>query len=257
VTWLRWSCSTARLPGAHDSGQGNVYVEAARHDRRAGNDIWVPGAITVDSDGTTTCTASPRYASPRSGNNVNNYIIAENDAGGLPGVILSYAQLVNPSRFGRPIEVRPERITRPVTPVQPCPVGGNRVTRAPIDHRYNCKATYPSSLDIAGCPTPQATRTATTSTNSSPLTGVRARTPTSRDDRSILAGHVQRLPAPGEPTDTCQINSAVSIDLGSGNWFINCPNTGGSGNTPGFRLSNNGARFSAGPGDIVFAGGVR
>jgi hypothetical protein len=239
------------------SGQGNVYVEAALTTDDAGNDIWVPGAITVDSDGTTNCTANPRYVIAPSGNNVNSYIIAENAPAGSPGVILSYAQLVNPSRSVDPSTCGPNGSPTTGTPVQPCPVGGNRVTRAPIDHRYNCKATYPSSLDIAGCPDAASNPNGDyidqlvaayegTSANP-PLTGIPA---------VFSPGTFNVYPRPGEPTDTCQINSAVSIDLGSGNWFIDCPNTGGSGNTPGFRLSNSGASFSAGPGDIVFAGGV-
>jgi hypothetical protein len=227
------------------SGQGNVKVKAAQITDDDGNLIWVPGAITVDSDGTTDCSANPRYAIAPSGGNVNSYIIAENAPGGAPGVVLSHAQLVNPTRSADPTKCGPNGSPTDTRPLQPCPVGGNRVTRAPIDHRYNCKASYPTGLGIPAC-SDAASGGAHIDELQARLGGVGVTPP---------AGF-QVYPRAGEPGDTCNINNTVTINLPAGNWFINCPNTGGSGNSPGFRMNDGGARFTIDAGEVVFAGWV-
>jgi hypothetical protein len=239
------------------SGQGNVFVQATQVLDGDGNLVWVPGVITVDSDGTTNCSSNPRYTIAPLGNNVNSYIVAENTPDGAPGVLLSHAALVNPTRAADPAKCGPNGSPLSTRPVQPCPVGGNRVTRAPIDHRYNCKSDYPG-LDIVGCPG------AATNPGSNYIDQLRAHhgafqnasIPTSA---AFLGGGFNVYPADyggTTPTNPCVFNSATTVTLPAGNWFINCPNTGGSGNTPGFRMNNGGAVFEAGPGEIVFAGSL-
>jgi hypothetical protein len=249
------------------AGQGHVLVKAVQVPDASGTPVWVPGAMTIDSDGTGNCSnnsSQQNYYTLNSGGqgstNIAQYIIAEGTVDGAAGVILSHAALVNPdtpNRGFRASHCGAYTTARDSTPVQPCPVGGNRVTRAPIDHRYNCKATYPG-LDILGCPG-AATNPGTNyidqlrahylgfSNSAIPASGI------------FLGGGVSVYPDDYTgtlPSDPCLLNSAITITLDPGNWFINCPNTGGSGNTPGFRMSNNSARFTAGPGEIVFAGGL-
>jgi hypothetical protein len=233
------------------SGQGNVTVQATQVQDSNGNNVYVPGAITVDSDGTDTksCNNVPRYTIAANTQGLgSSWIIAENTPDGAPGVLLSHAASVNPARAVDPADCGPNGTPTNVDPVQPCPVGGNRITRAPIDHRYNCLASYPS-LGIVGCPD--------ASSGGDYIDQL-------RDDYEGFANS----PVPSglsvyptdyngtTPTNPCVFNSATTVTLPAGDWFINCPNTGGSGNTPGFRMSNAGAVFQAGPGQIVFAGAL-
>jgi hypothetical protein len=240
------------------SGQGNVLVKATQVADSNGDLVWVPGAITVDSDGTTDCSSNPRYAIAPLGNNVNSFIVAENTPDGAPGVLLSHAALVNPTRSVDPAVCGPNGSPLSTRPVQPCPVGGNRITRAPIDHRYNCKVSYPSALDIVGCPgaptNPNGDYIDQLDDNYAAFSN--ASIPTSP---AFLGSGFSVYPTDylgTTPTDPCFFNSATTVTLPAGNWFINCPNTGGSGNTPGFRMNNAGAVFQAGPGEIVFAGAL-
>jgi hypothetical protein len=253
----RTGCQVLESDGGGSGPPGGVIVEAAEIEDDQGNPVSVPGAITVDSDGRT-CGAN-RYAIQPS-NSTNTRMIAEGTLDGVKGVILSHAlfgdfpeKSHNPNRcsddYSMPTSSRP---------LQPCPVGGDRVTRAPIDHRYNCKATYPGvTPPIAGC-----SQAAVNSGGDyidqllDAFEGFSAENiPTSG---AFISGDFKVYPDEYEgetPTDPCRFNSATSVDLGTGNWFIDCPNEA-NGQQPGFRMSNIGASFTAGPGEIVFAGGV-
>jgi hypothetical protein len=234
------------------SGQGNVIVKSTKVQDSNGNDVWVPGAITVDSDGTTNCASNPRYVIAPLGNNVNSFIVAENTIDGAPGVLLSHAQLANPTRAVNPAVCGPNGSPLSTRPVQPCPVGGARITRAPIDHRYNCLWSYPSSFDIVGCPGADPTNPTGDYID-------QLRTKYVGFSNSSIPGGLSIYPdnyTGPTPTDPCTFNSATTVTLPAGNWFINCPNTGGSGNSPGFVMQNAGAVFEAGPGEIVFAGAL-
>jgi hypothetical protein len=240
------------------AGQGNVLVQATQVTDGDGNQVWVPGAITVDSDGTTrndgtqTCQVNSYAIDANTQGAGSSWIIAENTPDGAPGVLLSHAALVNPAKAVDTSKCGSNGSDRSTRPVQPCPVSGNRITRAPIDHRYNCKTTYPSALGIVGCPG------AASNQNGDYIDQLRTR-----------LGGFASTPIPSgfsvyptdylgtKPSDPCVFNSPTTVTLPAGNnWFINCPNTGGSGNQPGFRMNNNDAVFEAGPGEIVFAGSL-
>ncbi len=108
------------------------------------------GRIAADSDGTGS-NCGPKYVvEPNSSETVR--------ADGEPGCPGELAPLGSGRGCGE-IE-----IFAPGTPgcnPPACRTGGNiapdpeplneRVTRAPIDHRYNCKPSYPASYDIVGC----------------------------------------------------------------------------------------------------------
>jgi hypothetical protein len=236
-------------------GQGHVIVEAVDVEVDDGTVVEVPGVITTDSDGSGSCGGSTPYVIHSSGNNVNNFIVAEGTADGAPGLIFSHAlQGANAFRSHEPPpRCGPNNPSLTANrPVQPCPTSGNRLTRERIDHRYNCKPSY-SGLGtnhpgIRPCPA-AGPDTDHIDRLRSALGGT-----TPPANGAFISGTYDVWPT--NPSD-CSLNSAVDIDLGPGNWFINCPNQGGAGGPNyGFRMQNDSANFSAGPGEIVFAGGV-
>jgi len=146
----------------YTSGQGKVTVS------------WfmdTPGFIVVDSDGSKTgnpnaCIGASNWTIDSKGNQ-NGWIRAIPTPSGIPSVILSYALSgafgSNPARAydvgDLTSAVDPADITDPVELLMPQTwfrlyptpsFTSQRITRAAIDHRYNCKAAYldyPLDLD--------------------------------------------------------------------------------------------------------------
>ncbi len=134
------------------SGQGKLTVSYFNE---------TPGFIVVDSSASKTTNPN------RCGNNIysidskgnqNGWIRAIPTPSGIPSAILSYALSGDPSALAvnayDPADltspVDPADISDPTEPVSsyfrlyPQPIGvSRRITRAPIDWRYNCKAAYP------------------------------------------------------------------------------------------------------------------
>lgn len=123
-----------------------------------------PGIIAADSDGSGACGASAPYIMEAQANGNQRWIRAlpVPGSGGARSAILSYAlsgragtvpgNAFNPADLTTPID------TTLMDPGDP-PASGfqlypeptfrsDRVTRAPIDHRYNCKSSYPDYLGI-------------------------------------------------------------------------------------------------------------
>jgi len=141
------------------SGQGAVTVSFFED---------VPGIIAVDSDGSktsnpNTCGSPNRYTIDANNNSLN-WIRAIPTPDGIPSVILSYALSgapgANPAKSYEEADVTspgdatsdaPETWRR----LYPRPTSTERrITRAPIDWRYNCKPSYLPYLgviEVAGC----------------------------------------------------------------------------------------------------------
>ena len=145
----------------YTSGQGKVTVS------------WfmdTPGFIVVDSDGSKTgnpnaCIGASNWTIDSKGNQ-NGWIRAIPTPSGIPSVILSYALSgafgSNPARGYDPGDltspVDPADITDPAELLMPQTwfrlyptpsFTSQRITRAAIDHRYNCKLNYPDyPLDL-------------------------------------------------------------------------------------------------------------
>jgi len=138
------------------SGQGKVTVSFLPPN--------TPGFIVVDSDGSKTnnpnaCIGASNWTIDSKGNQ-NGWIRAIPTPSGIPSAILSYAVGANPARaydsgdLTSPVD--PADITDPDEPPStwfrlfPKPsFVSQRITRAAIDHRYNCKLVYPDyPLDV-------------------------------------------------------------------------------------------------------------
>jgi len=143
----------------YTSGQGKVTVS------------WfmdTPGFIVVDSDGSKTgnpnaCIGASNWTIDSKGN-LNGWIRAIPTPSGIPSVILSYALSgaagSNPARAYDVGDLTlpavgitdPDELLMPQTwfRIYPTPsFTSQRITRAAIDHRYNCKGSYPDyPLDL-------------------------------------------------------------------------------------------------------------
>jgi hypothetical protein len=146
------------------SGQAKVFV-MPRGDR--------PGIITVDSSATERSSSVPverrcvqttqdfaidaigTQNSKIQAGGVNEFDCAINN-----GLIFSYALMPggNGAQSYENIDVDGCRVV-------PRPVGAHRITRAPIDHRYDCKASYPSYFGFPVAPCKDAGSTAPYITN--------------------------------------------------------------------------------------------
>lgn len=123
-----------------------------------------PGVIVTDSDGSGACGASSPYiidvqavgnqrwirALPVPGAEGARSAILSYALSGQPGAVASKAY--NPADLTTPIDPSLVAMTDPVESrfqLYPTPTfRSQRVTRAPIDHRYNCKGAYPSYLGL-------------------------------------------------------------------------------------------------------------
>jgi hypothetical protein len=221
----------------YTSGQGGVTVTHYQDS---------PGLIVVDSDanggsGSNACSAN-RYAIDAQGN-TNGWIRAlpVPAPDNIPSAILSYALSgrtgTNPARAYDPAD-----LTSPATGVDPSdppetwfrlypepqPVS-RRITRAPIDWRYNCKSSYSDYLGwipIDPCPLPTAAH----------IDALRG----SYGTNIAPAGFEVWTADSGEG---CMVGSDVAV---TGDWYVDCPG--------GFVVQDVSVTFSGG--DVVFEGDV-
>lgn len=213
------------------SGQGAITVNFF-------NDV--PGIIAVDSDGSQgppSC-GNNKYTIDANDNSLN-WIRAISAPGDIPSIILSYALSgavgADPTKSYDPADVLgpgnatsdpPEtwfRLHPRPTPTE------RRITRAPIDWRYNCKPSYLDYLgfvEVDGCtntPAPHIDNLRSSSQYGGP---------------GNPPGFFQRW------TDTypCSVTGPITE---SGNWWMDCPG--------GFIVQDGVVTFE--DGDLVFDGG--
>lgn len=209
--------------------------------------VWAPGIISVASDGTDsgTCGSAPRYAIASSGS-TGNLIESLPSPTGVPGVIISHAALVN-----MPFAFDPSHCPPSGSTLRPCPTGGNRATRAPVDHQYDCRSTYPNYLGITiqSCP-----HTATRPAYMSQVFGLyRWGTGTGIGTlQDYNKWYEDQFPGEKGKLDPCSVDKKPP-PVPAGNWYVDCPfkNDG----NPGLEIKSSGELVFEG-GTIVFAGGV-
>jgi hypothetical protein len=205
------------------SGQGGVTVSYF---------MDTPGFIVVDSNGSGPCVGQARTIEAQG--SINGWIRALPVPApqSIPSAILSYALSgttgADPLRSYNPANLT--QLSSPCDPTEEAftcrrlyPQPGylsRRITRAPIDWRYNCKASYPNylvTIPIAGCP-----NVAT--------------------DQPFIDQLVTKFAPPGLPdltyqqwfpTYPCQIDDTTWLGppiSETGNWWVNCPSfvVGGS-----------------------------
>jgi hypothetical protein len=201
------------------SGQGAVTVDFFED---------VPGIIAVDSDGSKldnphTCSPHNRYTINSNDNDLN-WIRANPTPDGIPSRILSYA-LPGSEKSYEEVDVTSGRLSP-----RPSPLLDRRITRAPIDHRYNCKPSYDPYLGfvpVYGC----------TSSDPPHIDNLRA-----AYGGSGNPGFVHRW----TNHHPCFLNMAGTISE-SGNWWIDCPG--------GLSINQN-TIVTLDGGDLVFDGGI-
>ncbi|NND01465.1 MAG: Tad domain-containing protein [Acidimicrobiia bacterium] len=153
----RYECDTIRA-----NGGGTIVVDPVFD---SANGELIQGYIAADSDGTVGCGGKGVVNASGGGSTIR-----ADGPSGCPGELGSYFDPVSGLDVGRGCGAID--ILAPGTPgcgfpactssgtvaPDPGPLGG-RLTRAPIDHRYNCKSSYsmPIGWDIDGCTTPAAT----------------------------------------------------------------------------------------------------
>lgn len=222
------------------SGQGKVTVSYF-------NDS--PGFVVVDSDGSKTtnpnrCGTNDWTIDSKGTQNGWIRAIPVPAPKNIPSAILSYALSgapgSDPAKSYDPADltspVNPADISDPTEPVAsyfrlyPKPVGvSRRITRAPIDWRYNCKTGYPDYLGmvpIVDCPDAPAPHIDT-------LDAARA-----TGDMTALGF------ARWTSSNSCMPAGNVTVAIG--NWWVDCPG--------GFIV--NGVNVVFRGGDVVFDGDV-
>ncbi len=240
----------------YTSGQGKVTVKHFDD---------TPGLIVVDS-AATACSPSDPFAIDAKGTQ-KGWIRAlpvppQGPAPEIPGAIFSYAlfqptpspsHAYDPSDLTDPIN--PADLSDPSEPAKtwfrlyPQPIGiSSRVTRAPIDYRYNCKTSYPDyagSIAIPDCTDPAG------SDYIDQLVGMYGGTPTTPAGFVHVwttytgdANYPTGLPCDLQGSDPSPV-------LPAGNWYVDCPGTSGG---QGFTIRNS-VTFTGG--DVVFEGQVR
>jgi hypothetical protein len=225
------------------SGQGKVTVS---YDL----DTDTPGFIVVDSNASA-CGSSDPYAIDSKGNQKGWVRAIPVPGKNIPSAILSYALSgVPPANANAAFD--PSDLTSPVDPAdlsdpnepeeswfrlypEPIPVS-RRITRAPIDWRYNCQTGYPDypldlgNLGLGGIPVPDCP--------DAPAPHI--------DDHINAYGTGVPL---GFTTWTsaghsCSVGSGtISV---TGNWYVDCPGD----------LVINGAQVVFSESNIVFEGGI-
>jgi hypothetical protein len=210
-----------------------------------------PGVIVVDSDGSgANCGPSNPWIIDVKAQGQKRWIRAIPVPGpdGAKSAILSYALSGNPgtqpARAYNPadlttaiVEADPDDPPESYFQLYPQPVfRSQRVTRAPIDHRYNCKASYPLYLGLTIAPCVGA-----------PSGG------THIDDHiADYQGPIGSLPSPAtswnrwRDTYSCNLPSNTPPIEVSGNWLIDCPS--------GFIV--NGASVRIDGGNVVVDGDI-
>lgn len=247
----------------YTSGQGKVTVK---------NYDETPGLIVVDSDGTT-CGPSDPFAIDAKGTQ-KGWIRALPVPGTvgvpeIPSAILSHAlsgigsaNSYDPSDLTDPIN--PSDLNDPTEPAKtwfrlyPKPtLIPSRVTRAPIDYRYNCNELYPTYLSvlIPKCDDAPAGTQAGDDDGATDYV----------DQLVAMYGGAPFVPPVGFTAWTsytgdsnypaglpCDFQgSDPSPAFPSGNWYVDCPGTSGG---QGFTIRNS-VTFAGG--DVVFEGQVR
>lgn len=227
----------------YTSGQGKVTVSYNQATQ-------TPGIIVVDSNASD-CGPSTPYSIDSKGTQKGWIRAIPVPGTNIPSAILSYALsgigAADPSASYDPSDVtdpvNPADLSDPTEPPEsrfrlyPVPIPSyERITRAPIDWRYNCKSSYPDypldlgnpglgGIEVAGCPFPTATYIDTlVATYTGP---------------GVVPGFNSWAMA-GYP---CDVGSAV-ISV-SGNWHVECPD--------GFIVNGGTVSFN---GSVVFDGGV-
>lgn len=220
----------------YTSGQGKVTVSYEDPD--------TPGFIVVDSNGSS---CGPNSWTIDAKGVQNGWIRAIPHPSGIPSAILSYA-LSGSSGANAAKSYDPGDLVTPVNPADitdatepavshfrlyPRPsFVSRRITRAAIDHRYNCKAAYPDYLGMVpispclGAPAPHIDNLRAAYGSSGPALPIGFNTWSS--------------------SHPCNVNSGT-ITV-TGNWYVDC------GGPNGFVV--NGATVEFVNGDVVFAGNV-
>lgn len=178
-----------------------------------------PGFIVVDSDGSLGGNNSPgcgnanRYTIDAQGN-TNGFIRALPSNDGAPAAILSYALWT--AQAAKSYDPNDLNGTPPRLSPQPT-AQSERIGRAPVDWRYNCKASYPNHLGfpVAGCltaPAPHIDNLVAQLGGIGTPAGYQVYPRTGTD------------PATGQPyADTCTTQTSTpAITVPPGNWFVNC-----------------------------------
>jgi len=194
------------------SGQGSVTVE----DTVTSTGEQKPGIIAMESDGSQSgnpipgCANSNNYTIDAS-NNSNNFIVAEPTPSGDPGKILSFAL----SGTSASKSYDPSDVSSVPARLSPVPTStSKRITRAPVDHRYNCKV----SNGCTTAPNPYIDQLVTSlgGSGATPPTGYRV-FPDELVTPPPLSGEV------AQPAAACSMNStAPAVAVPTGNWFVNC-----------------------------------
>jgi hypothetical protein len=201
-----------------------------------------PGFIVVDSNGSS-CSASSPYTIEAQAVGNQRWIRAlpVPAPDNIPSAILSYA-LSGTTGAVAANSYDPADLTTAVVgtdladpdasrfQLYPAPQAiSQRVTRAPIDHRYNCKGAYPDYLGIPIAPCTD--------------------TPGTHIDQLVAdyGGVVSPMGIWNTWTDTypCDVIGAITIEV-AGNWWVDC--------SPGLII--NGATVIFNDGDVVFDGDV-
>jgi hypothetical protein len=208
-----------------------------------------PGVIVTDSDGSGDCSSSKPYIMEVQANGNKRWIRAlpVPGADGAKSAILAYAlsgrpgtdpsRAYNPSDLTTPLDpgtVNPADPPESRFQLYPEPTFRSiRVTRSPIDHRYNCQGIYPDylGLTIAPCTGAEATYIDDHQTANGGPAGVQ---PT---------GFTQQW-VPDIDTD-CAVGSGESYDVSDHIW-VNCPDN----------LVINGGSVRILEGNAVFDGGL-
>lgn len=212
-----------------------------------------PGVIVTDSDGSGSCSPSKPHIIDVKANGFRRWIRAlpVPGANGAKSAILAYAlsgqagaqaiRAYNPADLTTaldPTAVDPADPPESYFQLYPEPTFRSlRVTRSPIDHRYNCKSTYPPYLGITIAPC-----------GSAPATYI--------DDLQTAYGGPEGVKPAGSwlqwTTDVaadgdCAVGGAEAYDVPAGeNVWIDCPDT----------LEINGGSVRILSGNAVFDGGL-
>lgn len=229
----------------YTSGQGGITVSYFEDS---------PGFIVVDSDASksdqpNTCSGNNRWSIDAQGNQ-NGWIRALPTPEGIPSAILSYALSyqpgAQPDKAYDPSDLTsPVAVFDPADPVEsrfrlyPEPQGvTRRVTRAPIDWRYNCKGSYPGypidlddptlgTIEIGPC----------TDTGSAHID-------------ALVTSYGTGAAIPGSFNVLTNCWPATDLYL-EGDWYVDCPDDAVN---DGLVVQNVDVTFASG--NVVFAGPI-
>lgn len=183
----------------------------------------VPGIITLDSNGsgcpggqtTLDVPSGTLTATPTSGPDAGAIFLFSSGAASCTG------SSCDPNDAGgSPSRVSPH-------PVQ----ASERVTRAPVDWRFNCKTTYPAyhTIPVAGCPSGAPAYIDN-------LASAVGNSPGAAPNASFQAW---------SPTYSCNPSGTITV---AGNWWVNCPSN--------FSIGS-GSNITFSGGNVVFDGNIK